>query len=172
MRCNLALAAGAMLAALAFLPSAFGYGRYVVTGDSMRGTYARGSLVYDRAVPTGSLRVGDVITYRPPARRGLLTHRIVWIGRASDGTRLFRTRGDANRRADPWRFRLNGRTQAKVAFSVPLVGWPFAALGDRRARMLLIGLPALLVALATLARMWRQAGEGTRGERAAYEVAA
>jgi signal peptidase len=161
-RGNLALAAGAALAAFAFLPSAFGYERYVVTGDSMRGTYARGSLVYDRTVPTSSLRVGDVITYRPPAGRGprgLVTHRIVWIGRGADGVRAFRTKGDANRRADPWRFRLNGRTQPKVAFALPLAGWPFAVLADRQARMLLIGLPALLVAVATLARMWREAGE-------------
>src|SRR4051794_33550202 len=84
---NVALAIGVALAAIVFVPSVLGYGRYVVTGDSMSGTYDRGSLVFDRPVPTKSLRVGDVITYRPPpdaGPRGLVTHRIAWIGRGSD----------------------------------------------------------------------------------------
>ena len=94
--------------------------------------------------------------------RGLLTHRIVWAGRGPDGERAFRTKGDANTRPDPWRFELPGRAQARVAFSVPLLGWPLAALAERWLRMLLIGLPALLVAVSTLARMWRQAGDDAR----------
>src|SRR3954470_22277790 len=125
---NIALVVGAALAAVMVLPSALGYGRYVVTGRSMSGTYSRGSLVFDRPVSTKSLRVGDVITYQPPRGAGpggLLTHRIVWIGRAH-GARAFRTKGDANARPDPWRFELARATQAKVVFSVPLLGWPLA----------------------------------------------
>jgi signal peptidase len=95
-----------------------------------------------------------VITYRPPGRRELLTHRIVWTGGA-DGARAFRTKGDANPRPDPWRFELRRPTQARVAFSVPLLGWAFAALAEREVRMLLIGLPALAIGLAALARVWR-----------------
>jgi signal peptidase I len=157
-----ALAAGVVLGALMLLPAALGYGRYVVIGGSMSGTYPRGSLVFDEEVPTASLRAGDVITYRPPpgaGPRGLVTHRIVWTGRAPGGARAFRTKGDANVASDPWRFELHGRTQAKVVFSVPLLGWPFAALAERSLRMLLIGVPALLVACAALARLWRESGE-------------
>ncbi|MFL5884426.1 MAG: signal peptidase I [Thermoleophilaceae bacterium] len=156
MRGNLVLACGVALAALMLVPGALGYHRYVVTGGSMGGTYARGSLVYDRAVPVRSLRVGDVITYRPPSGALLVTHRIVWIGRGADRAPAFRTKGDANAHRDPWRFELKRPTQAKVAFSVPLLGWPFAALADRELRMLLIGLPALLVALGALLRTWRE----------------
>src|SRR5437764_702085 len=119
---NLALAAGALLTALMLIPAVLGYGRYVVTGDSMRGTYPRGSLVYAKSVPAASLRVGDVITYRPPGGvgpRGLLTHRIVWVGRGADGAPSFRTKGDANDHPDPWRFELHGARQARVVFSVP-----------------------------------------------------
>lgn len=157
-----ALVAGLLLGALMLVPTALGYGRYVVTGGSMSGAYPRGSLVFDEEVPTASLRVGDVITYRPPpgvAARGLVTHRIVWTGRASDGARAFRTKGDANAAPDPWRFELRERTQAKAVFSVPFLGWPFAALAERRLRMLLIGVPALLIAAAALARLWRESGE-------------
>jgi signal peptidase len=155
---NLVLVAGVALAGLMLVPRALGYERYVVTGRSMSGTYGRGSLVYDRAVATSSLRVGDVITYRPPGRRELVTHRIVWTGRGAGGARAFRTKGDAGAHADPWRFELRHPTQAKVAFALPLAGWPFALLADRGMRMLLIGVPALLVALSTLGRMWASAG--------------
>jgi hypothetical protein len=33
-----------------------------------------------------------------------------------------------------------------------------AALSDRRARILIVGVPAALIALATLAGLWREAG--------------
>src|SRR4051812_50224060 len=62
------LTAGALAVALVVLvPALLGYQRYVITSGSMTGTYDRGSIVYDRVVPTRSLDVGDVITYAPPA---------------------------------------------------------------------------------------------------------
>ena len=51
-----------------------GFQRYVITSGSMTGTYDRGSLVFDRVVPTSSLREGDVITFTPPARPGRSRH--------------------------------------------------------------------------------------------------
>jgi signal peptidase I len=166
----LGLVACFVLAAGVLLPAVLGYQRYVITSGSMTGTYDRGSIVYAEEVPTASLRVGDVITYRPPRPMGgggLVTHRIVWIGRDRSGTRAFRTRGDANPVADPWRFTLDHPTQARVAFYVPYVGYALAALAIRQVRMLAIGLPALLVALAVLARLWSQAGEELRRRQAA-----
>ena len=160
------LPAAALVAGLAvLLPALLGLQRYVITGGSMTGTYDRGSIVYDRVVPVAELRVGDVITYTPPpgpARpRGLVTHRIVAVDLASH-RRVFRTKGDANATPDPWTFTLPGTTQARVAFDLPYIGFALAALGDRRARMVLIGLPALLIALSLLARLWRDAGVEAR----------
>ena len=45
---------------------------------------------------------------------------------------------------------------------VPYVGFPVAALSDRRLRMLIVGLPALLIAVSSLAALWRDAGAGRR----------
>ena len=73
------------------------------------------------------------------APAGLVTHRIVSIKPGPAGGRVFRTKGDANAVADPWTFSLGARTQAKAAFHLPYVGFAFAALEDRRVRMLLIG---------------------------------
>ncbi len=159
---GLLTAAAVALAAAVLLPALLGFQRYVITSGSMTGTYDRGSLVYDRVVPTASLKVGDVITYDPPAGAGpagLVTHRIVSSAPQPNGTRVFRTKGDANPVKDPWTFTLQNRTQAKVAFHLPYVGFALAALADRTLRMLIIGIPALLVALSVLARLWRDAGE-------------
>ena len=118
------------LAAAVLVPALLGYQRYVITSGSMTGTYDRGSIVYDRVVPTRSLDVGDVITYAPPAGAGpagLVTHRIAAITPQPGGARVFRTKGDANPVKDPWTFTLSRPTQARVAFqsnwTVALAPW-------------------------------------------------
>jgi len=156
------VAAGLCLAATMLLPAAFGYDRYVITSGSMTGTYDRGSIVFDKAVPVSDLEVGDAITYTPPASSGvdgLITHRIVSISNHGKDGFSYRTKGDANPQADPWRFQLSQPTQAKVAFSIPYLGYGIAGLSMLPIRMLIIGLPALLIAFALIARLWREAGE-------------
>ena len=158
----------AILAATTLLPAIAGYDRYVITSGSMTGTYDTGSIVYAKAVPTADLRVGDVITYAPPPGASptrLVTHRIASIRRGPEGERVFRTKGDANQSADPWKFVLPGATQARVRGGVPYVGYAFLALGTRSLRMLVIGLPALLVALAVLLGIFREARSEARLER-------
>jgi signal peptidase len=165
---GLLTAAAVALAAVVLVPALLGFQRYVITSGSMTGTYDRGSLVFDRVVPTASLEVGDVITYDPPAGApaGLVTHRIHEI-KTQNGTRVYRTKGDFNATADPWTFTLQNRTQARVAFHLPYVGFALAALADRSLRMLVIGIPALLVALSVLAGLWREAGETVTEARSA-----
>jgi signal peptidase len=150
------------IALAVLLPSLLGMQRYVITGGSMTGSYDRGSIVYEKSVPVAQLQVGDVITYKPPAgsvTQGLVTHRIVWIGRDHDGARSFRTKGDHNAVADPWRFTLPDANQARVVFHIPYVGYVLAALGVRQLRMLLIGLPALAFGLLAFVRLWRNEDE-------------
>jgi signal peptidase I len=157
------------LAATLLLPAALGYQRYVIVSGSMSGTYDKGSIVFDEEVPVEDLKVGDVITYEPPSgtfSQDLVTHRIAWIGTDKEGERSFRTKGDANPSADPWTFNLDRTDQARVAFSVPYVGYLLAGLSIPAVRMLAIGLPAVLVALLILAGIWRDAGEEARRREA------
>jgi len=159
------VAAGLGLAAVMLLPALVGFERYVITGSSMTGTYDRGSVLYAKAVPVADLEVGDVITYEPPPGSGpdgLVTHRIVSIRNDPREGRVFRTKGDANASRDPWKFTLDGPTQARAEFAVPYVGYAISALAIREVRMAVIGLPALLIAFALLRRMWREAGEEAR----------
>ncbi len=149
-----------LLGAVMFAPALLGMERYVITGGSMSGTYDRGSVVFADVVSPAALRVGDVITYEPPAAAGpggLVTHRIHAI-REQRGTRVYRTKGDANAVVDPWEFKLPRDRQARVRFSVPLIGYALAALSERAVRVVVIGVPALMIALAVLAGLWRDAG--------------
>ena len=164
---GLLLVAGVVAVLVAAAPL-LGLQRYVITGQSMTGTIDKGSIVWDKVVPTSSLKVGDVITYDPAsplAPQGNITHRIVWTGRDANGRLGFRTKGDFNPQVDPWQFTL-GPTQAKVAFHVPYAGYALAKLSEPPFRMLVIGLPALLVALSVLMGMWKEAGdEAAAGQR-------
>jgi signal peptidase len=160
----LLLAAGLLFGLLLVAPALMGYQRYVIVSGSMTGTYDRGSLVFDKVVPVSGLKTGDVITYRPPyggGPTGLVTHRIVTVTadpRATHG-RYFETKGDANKVKDPWTFTLSAPRQARVVAGVPYVGFVLAALSRRDVRMALVGFPAALIALASLAGLWRQTGE-------------
>jgi signal peptidase len=136
-----------------------GFQRYVLTGGSMEPTLHRGSLVFDRVVPVEDLAVGDIITYTPPGLSAPLSHRIIKATRDDAGHRVFTTRGDANAVTDPSLFTLDAKAQARVAFSVPYAGYPLWVLGSRSSRLLLIGFPAGLIALMTVRKLWREAGE-------------
>ena len=158
----LVLGAALVLALVVLVPALLGFQRYVITSGSMTGTYDRGSLVFDRVVPTASLHAGDVITFQPPGHAGLVTHRIASV-RTVRGQRVFTTKGDANRAPDAWgAVKLANAKQARVAFHVPYVGYGIAALSERRVRMLLVGLPAMLIALSTLAGLWRDTSPNAR----------
>ena len=163
------LASLTVLAGLMLLPALFGLERYVITGSSMTGTYDRGSLVFAEPVPVVELRVGDVVTYAPPATAGssdsLVTHRIASVREDEAGDPVFRTAGDANAEPDPWTFSASGATQPRASFSIPYVGYAFAALSLRWVRMLVIGGPALLIGFGLLMRLWRETGEEARRAR-------
>jgi signal peptidase len=159
------IACAVVLGASMLVPSLLGYQRYVITGGSMTGTFGRGSIVYDKVVPTSELKVGDVITYTPPPLAQIhhpITHRIAASWRDEHGARFFRTMGDANRTTDPWAFTLHHARQARVSFHLPYLGYAIAALNVRVVRMLVIGLPALLIALAALLSLWRDTGRQVR----------
>jgi signal peptidase len=171
----LVIAAGFVFGALLIAPSLMGWERYVIVSGSMTGTYDRGSLVFDEVVPTASLKVGDVITYNPPpgsGPKGLVTHRIVSIRKDREsGARVFRTKGDANKVRDPWVFTLPDKHQARVVAGVPKVGFVLAALAKRELRMVIIGVPALLIAFFVMGSLWRDAGREVAEAEAAAAAA-
>ena len=145
-------------------PSLFGFERYVITGGSMSGTFEKGSIAFEKRVPVEDVKIGDVITYLPPADSGtnhLVTHRVISDKILPDGVRQLQTKGDANPDPDPWKFSLTESTQPVVRTTVPYAGWIFVGLADREVRMVVIGVPAALIALGSLLELAR----GVRGMR-------
>ncbi|HYG92834.1 MAG TPA: signal peptidase I [Nocardioides sp.] len=153
---SLVLVLFTLLGVAYIVPAFLGYDRYVITGDSMSGTIEKGSLVLERPTPVDELAEGDVITYQPPANSGvgnLVTHRVTEVGRDAQGRVVLQTKGDANADPDPWLFSLTDPEQPVVEVTVPYAGWVFIALADRETRMLVVGVPAALIALLSLGQL-------------------
>lgn len=116
----------APVSVLVLLPIGLGLDRYVMSGDSMdAGEHgiAQGTVLFEREVPISEVRVGDVITYRPPESagvEGMVTHRVVAI-RAGGVV----TQGDAEPERDPWVLRGDPATVSRVDFTLPLVGYAY-----------------------------------------------
>lgn len=149
-----------VLAAVTLLPTLLGYGRYVIVSGSMTGTYDTGSMVYTKPIPTSQLRVGDVITYAPPAGKSpqaIVTHRIFSRTVGPKGQVVYRTKGDANQSADNWTFALDEPQQATVRFGIPYLGYGISALARPEVRKLVVGVPAILIALLVVAGLLRDA---------------
>lgn len=162
----------AMIASVLIMlvPALLGFQRYVILTGSMTGTYDRGSIVFDRPIPTADLKVGDPITYSPPSgftSQARVTHRIWWIGRGANGERVYRTKGDANKHPDAWKFTLNQSTQDVVVFHIPDVGYVFTLLSLRKFRIVLVGLPAIIIGLMMLRALWIEGGKEARRQKLA-----
>jgi signal peptidase len=158
---NLMFVAMLGCAAIMIVPSLLGYQRYIILTGSMTGTYNRGSIVFDKPVPTASLKVGDPISYNPPpgfTSQGRETHRIYRITTGKDGVRTYQTKGDANKAPDVWHFQLPRPTQDEVKFSIPEVGYLFLILSIREFRLVVVAVPALLLGVYELRKLWREGG--------------
>ena len=93
----------------------------VLTG-SMSPTYDAGSVVVVKPTPVDKLEIGDAITFQERSGHpAVVTHRIVSIAFAGDGSRQFITQGDANGAADPDPVK-EAQVRGKVWYSVPIVG--------------------------------------------------
>jgi signal peptidase len=151
-------------------PSLLGYQRYIILTGSMTGTYNRGSIVFDKPVPTASLKVGDPITYNPPpgfTSQGRVSHRIYRITVGKNGVRTYQTKGDANKNPDIWHFTLPRPTQDEVKFDVPEIGYLFLILSIRDFRLIVVGVPAILIGLWELRKLWREGGAEVKREKLA-----
>lgn len=81
--------------------SLLGFKAYIVLSGSMSPTFEAGSMILVKKVPADSLKVGDILTYKPsPESNVLLTHRIIAVNNEQGAEPTFKTQGDANNTAD------------------------------------------------------------------------
>lgn len=129
------------------LPSLFGYESFVVYSGSMEPAIAVGDLAVVGPVRPDQLMVGDVITYRTPQRPDVVvTHRLVGIAVDDQGRFNFQTKGDANEAVDQVLVD-QGAVLGRVVYSIPRLGYLVEFSRRAEGKVLLIGIPGLLLAL-------------------------
>lgn len=131
------------IGALAALP-AFDARLLVVTSGSMAPMIATGDAVVVVETPPEAIAVGDVIAFHGYGRERLTTHRVISRHNV-DGRLHFRTRGDANATPDADLAPAED-VAGRVAMTLPAAGRPLLALTTPTARMLLLVLPAAVIA--------------------------
>lgn len=153
-----AVATVATLALLAFLglgPRTGAYRAVTVLTASMGEFAPAGSVLISTPVPSTSVAVGDVITYRiPVGDHRVVTHRVVEVVEGGDAP-VVRTRGDANDTPDPWLARLAPGPVWKGRFAVPGAGFAVSWLRQPWLQALLVRAVPLLLAVAWLRTIWR-----------------
>jgi signal peptidase len=145
-------------ALLAVGPHVFGYRTMTMLTGSMAPEIDPGDVTIVTPIAISEVTEGMVITYhRPIEDHSLVTHRVISVTTAPDGTVSVQTKGDANAAADPWTATLNGDTAYQVRGVVPIHGHVIEALrAPIVAQVLLYGAPALLVGWLLLT-IWRPA---------------
>jgi len=133
-----------------------------VMSGSMEPTIDTGDVVVAKPIAPMDARVGDVVTYKEPHGEGrLITHRVKTMQALQDKVR-FTTQGDANDTSERWQVATTGQI-ARVTHRIPKLGYGLGFLRDPSKRLFLIAIPALLLGVFELARIWRPAPPETQG---------
>lgn len=144
------------IAGLAALP-AVGANLLVITSGSMAPAIATGDAVIVVDTLPAEVEAGDVIAFHGYTSDGLTTHRVV-SRHDVDGRLHFRTKGDANATPDVNLAPADGMA-GEVLLTLPRAGRPLLLLAGPTARMLLLVVPAVVLAAV-------QARDLLRGRRA------
>ena len=140
----------------------------VVRSGSMVPTFRTGDLVIDRPISgteAGTLRVGQIISFRVPAGSGSMTftHRISAVTAAG-----YQTKGDANNAADSQPVPAS-RVIGVYESRIPDGGYVLAFVHTRSGLALVVLLPLLALLAPELIRAWSR---GTEPAEADHSVAA
>jgi signal peptidase len=135
------------------LPMAVGMRSFTVRSGSMSPTIETGDMVVARRIDPESARPGDIVTFNNPQGGALTTHRVRSVMRTGDKYR-FITRGDANNTSEDWSVDADGQI-GQIAYRVPKLGYVLSPTSSGKGRMLLIGIPALMLCALGLVRIWR-----------------
>jgi len=172
---SLTIALIAAASALMLMTQVWGWTPLAVTSGSMEPLIPTGAMIFVEEADPASVRVGDVISFDAPGKRGRVTHRVAKIERRKDQI-LFETKGDANNAIDDWRTQDQkqpatpgqGQTVSsysrgvsygesvarRYVFGVPYLGRATIWFGQRSLHKPMMLAPFGLLALWTLAWIW------------------
>ena len=158
--CFLGVGFSVGIAAALTVPAAFGMHPFTVLSGSMEPTIHTGDIVVVDQISPLQARVGDVVTFRSPEDPAkLITHRMISM-RVRGETVFVVTRGDSNTGVERWSVPTTG-TIGRAEYRIPKIGYAANRLGSRFGRLAFLVVPACLLALVELCRIWRPAP--TRG---------
>lgn len=150
-------AAAGMIVALmlaAAVPVIFGGRSFSVMSGSMEPNISTGDLVVTKPISPRDAANGSIVTFNDPEKKGrLLTHRVASAVPSGENY-SFVTKGDANNTVERWSVPAGG-TIGQVMFRVPKLGYVLSATKTPAARMALITIPAVLLAVFALISIWR-----------------
>lgn len=105
------------------IPAVSGSTPMTVLTQSMVPTYPPGTLIIVKPVAEQDIRIGDALTYQiESGKPAVVTHRVVAIQNASDGSVTFTTKGDNNSLADEKPV-MPVQIKGTVWYSVPWIGY-------------------------------------------------
>jgi len=146
-------AAAAMALAIA-VATALGDRPFTDMSGSMEPAIHAGDVVVTRPIHPLEAHAGDIVTFRDPADgHRLLTHRLRSL-QVSGGRVHAVTKGDANNAVERWTVPQGARI-GRVVMRVPRVGYVLAVARGPLGKLLLVVIPALLLGVLELARIWR-----------------
>jgi signal peptidase len=148
---------GAIAVALAAVvaPYALGGRSYTVMSGSMEPRIHTGDVVAEQKISPRDMRSGDIVTFQDPDVDGrMITHR-VRSTREHDGIVSVVTKGDANNTVERWTIPVDGQL-GRVKYRVAHVGYALAFTRTPTGKIVLIVIPALLLGLLELRRIWRR----------------
>ena len=147
-----------VFAVLAVGPHLIGYRTMTMLTGSMAPEIDPGDVTIVTPIAVSEVTEGMVITYHKPIEdHSLVTHRVVSVETAPNGTVSVQTKGDANEAIDPWTATLEGDTAYQVRAVIPELGHLIQALrAPVITQALLYGAPTLLVGWVLLT-IWRPA---------------
>lgn len=129
------LAVSAVLVVAVLVPRLAGAMPYTVLTGSMQPQYPPGTLVVVKPVPTGDIRVGDVVTYQlVSGQPAVVTHRVVAMRTSIDGARTFTMQGDANDVPDEKAVRAV-QVRGRLWYAVPYLGYVNEVLTGRQRQL-------------------------------------
>jgi signal peptidase len=137
------LAVALVLAGIATVPSLFGYSTYTIDGTSMEPTLMKGDAALSQPTDVADLEIGDVIVRRDSPNGQAILHRILDI-QTVDGQRAFVTQADRSEAPELDPVILSGEGD-KVVYRVPYAGYILNFAGTWTGRLLLIGLPLIML---------------------------
>jgi len=141
---------------LAVGPHVLDYRTMTMLTGSMAPAIDPGDVTIVTPLPASDITVGMVIAYHIPIDdHHLVSHRVVAVDRAADGSITVQTKGDANAAIDPWQATLQGDTAYQVRAVIPELGHVIEALRTPLiSKALVYGAPTLLAGWLLLT-IWR-----------------